>query len=228
MYVTSPNHFFDAAPIHVEEILENDIEVTSAVRTFSAGSILFREGDPSDYVYEVIEGVLRSSKILCDGRRQIISFGYPGDILGISHNCIYHSDCEAISPVKVRIHYLNVCSTDFAKTPDFCDLMLKHTASEMNNMQEHFMMLGRKSAIEKVASFLSVLMDRVGNESDGTLTFDLPMSRSDIADFLGLTIETVSRTLTALRKRGVIELPSAHQVIVLKRGALRSCAEQEE
>ena len=90
------------------------------------------------------------------------------------------------------------------------------------------MMLGRKSAIEKVASFLSVLMDRVGNESDGTLTFDLPMSRSDIADFLGLTIETVSRTLTALRKRGVIELPSAHKVVVLKKGALRSCAEQEE
>ena len=228
MYVTSPNNFFDASPIHAQAVQQNGVDGTSTVKVLAAGTNLFCEGDKSDHVYEVLEGVLRSSKVLFDGRRQIISFGYPGDILGISHDSLYHSDCEAISEVKVRVHHRNASTADYERAPEFFNLILKHAAAEMNNMQEHFMMLGRKSALEKVASFMVVLMERVG-KTDGQITrFDLPMSRSDIADFLGLTIETVSRTVTILRKKGVIELPKPHEIAVLKSAGLRSLAEQDE
>ena len=228
MYVTAPTHFFDAEPIMVQDLLDLGNGSKSMTRTVSAGTLLFCEGDESLQVYEIIEGVVRSSKMLCDGRRQIVAFGYPGDILGISHDCRYHSDCEAISDVKVRVHRKNACNSKVQDEPEFCNLLLKHTASEMNNMQEHFMMLGRKSALEKVSSFLTVLLDRVGEAREEGTAFSLPMSRSDIADFLGLTIETVSRTLTKLRKDGIIDLPNPHHVAVLKPGTLRACAEQEE
>ena len=228
MYVTSPNHFFDAEPVHIQNLLSAETNGRSITRTISAGNLLFCEGDESLQVYEILEGVVRSSKILCDGRRQIIAFGYPGDLIGISHDSRYHSDCEVISDVTVRVHRKNASNSSVYEEPEFYDRLLKHTASEMNNMQEHFMMLGRKSALEKVSSFLTALLDRVGEEKEGLAAFSLPMSRSDIADFLGLTIETVSRTLTKLRKDGVIDLPNPHQVKVLKSAALRAYAEQDE
>jgi len=228
MYVTSPNHFFAVEPAHVQKFLSAETGDRSITRTIQAGNLLYCEGDKSPQVYEIIEGVVRSSKILRDGRRQVIAFGYPGDILGISHDCRHHSDCEAVSDVKVRVHRKNACSSNVNDEPQFCSMLLKHTASEMNNMQEHFMMLGRKSAHEKVSSFLTVLLDRVGEKGEGCAVFSIPMPRSDIADFLGLTIETVSRTLTKLRKEGVIDLPNPHQVKVLKLAALRACAEQNE
>ena len=99
---------------------------------------------------------------------------------------------------------------------------------EISNMQDHFMMLGRKSATEKVASFLSVLAERVGEPIGNYHQVDLPMSRSDIADFLGLTTETISRTLTQLRKCRIIALDSIHTVIILKPDALRAMAQSED
>ena len=131
MYVTSPNHFFGSEPILSNEAFKIEGDDMSAVRTLEAGSVLFCEGDQSDCVYEVLEGVLRTSKILCDGRRQIIAFGYPGDLIGISHDREYHNDCEAVSQVKVRVHYHNVHNADFAKSPEFCNLVLRHTITEM-------------------------------------------------------------------------------------------------
>lgn len=228
MFVTAPNHVFDAAPLHATAIVAKNFESGAATRTFHSGDPVFCEGDDSLFVYEVVEGVVRTSKILCDGRRQIISFGYPGDLIGISHDCRYHNDCEAISEVVVRVHRKNACSASITSDPQFCDRLLKHSAGEMNSMQEHFMMLGRKSALERVASFLIVLMERVGTREESGTAFDLPMSRSDIADFLGLTIETISRTLTRLRKEGVINLPNAHHVVVQRSEQLRNLAERDD
>lgn len=228
MFVTAPNHFFDAVPLHATAILAKDFGNDAVTRTFHPGDLVFCEGDESLFVYEVVEGVVRTSKILCDGRRQIISFGYPGDLVGISHDCRYHNDCEAISEVVVRVHRKNACSASVTSDPEFCDRLLKHSAGEMNAMQEHFMMLGRKSALERVASFLIVLMERVGAKEENGVAFDLAMSRSDIADFLGLTIETISRTLTRLRKEGVIDLPNAHHVVVRRSEHLRNLAERDD
>lgn len=227
MFVTNPNQFREATPLHAAALLAKNDPVDAPTRIIQANEPLFCEGDESLVVYEIVEGVVRSSKILCDGRRQVISFGYPGDIIGISHDCRYHNDCEAISKVIVRPIRKNVCSPTATTDPQFCQRMLSYAAAEINSMQEHFMMLGRKSARERVASFLVTLMHRVGNRGDGGIAFDLPMSRSDIADFLGLTIETISRSLTQLRKDGVIDLPNAHHVIVRRTSTLRELAESD-
>ena len=227
MYVTSPVNYFESAQPTPQTWSEEVASDISHVNTIHAGHHLFCEGDDADFVYKIIEGVVRTSKVLMDGRRQVMTFGYPGDIVGLSHDTLYHSDCDAISEVKVRVYRKNTFNASFNNEPDFCNQMLKHAATEVNNMQEHFMMLGRKSALEKVASFLVVLLDRVGEKRDCTTCFDLPMSRSDIADFLGLTIETVSRTLTKLRKDGVIDLPTPHKVCVCKTSVLRDLGESD-
>lgn len=227
MYVTSPVSIYRGAmsfPGPEDGKLSN---CASHIYRVEAGKSVFREGDSADYIYEILEGVVRSSKVLCDGRRQVMSFGYPGDILGLSHDCHYHSDCDAVSDLRLRVFKRNACSVNTAKDPAFSDQLLKIAAAEVSSMQEHFLMLGRKSAVEKIASFLVALLNRQGEKVEGHICFDLPMKRSDIADFLGLTIETVSRTLTKLRKDGVIELPTAHKVCVVKPQLLCELAERD-
>ncbi len=226
MYVTSPINIYGNAELITSRFLAQDAALLSHVSHVDEGQPLFCEGDDADYIYEILEGVVRTSKLLSDGRRQVLSFGYPGDLVGLSHDRLYHSDCEAVSDVKLRVHHRNASSASFSKEPEFGSELLRFAAAEMNNMQEHFIMLGRKSATEKVASFLVTLLDRVGEKRECKCCFDLPMSRSDIADFLGLTIETISRTLTKLRSDGVIELPTKHRVCVCKPNVLRDLAEQ--
>lgn len=226
MYVTSPVHLFEDAELISTRFLTAETDRFTHITQLSGGQALFREGDEADYIYEILDGVVRSSKLLCDGRRQVVSFGYPGDIVGLSHDRLYHSDCEAISKVRLRVHHRNAFNASFRSEPEFGNTLLRFAAAEMNNMQDHFIMLGRKSATEKVASFLVTLLDRVGETRGGKSYFSLPMSRSDIADFLGLTIETVSRTLTKLRVEGVIALPKKHRVCVCEPKRLRQLAER--
>ncbi len=227
MYVTSPVGIFENSEIVLPRFVEAETAKHWHFRTAEAGHRLFCEGDDAKYIYEIVEGVVRTSKLLFDGRRQILSFGYPGDLVGLSHDCFYHSDCEAVCDVKLRVHHKNACNTSIETEPEFGKKLLKFAAAEVNNMQEHFIMLGRKSATEKVASFLAALLDRVGEKDRSRTCFDLPMCRSDIADFLGLTIETISRTLTRLRADGVIELPKKHRVCVRNPAILRALAERE-
>lgn len=227
MYVTAPHNFLDADQVVNKLLLENEKSPHASIKSVNAGSMIFCEGDESRFVYEVVGGVVRTSKFLCDGRRQVISFGYPGDLIGISHDCRYHSDCDAVSDVKLHVHHKNACSAEVLNDPVYCEKLLRQTAAEVTSMQEHFMMLGRKSSIERVASFLNTLAKRVGSEESGQIGFDLPMSRADIGDFLGLTIETVSRAFTRLRKSGVIELPNPHRVCVLHPDTLADLAERD-
>ncbi len=226
MYVTSPINIFENAELISTPVLAAESDRLCHVTQLSDGHSLFHDGDEADFIYEILEGVVRTSKLLCDGRRQVLSFGYPGDIVGLSHDRLYHSDCEAVCDVKLRVHHKNAFNASFGKEPEFGSLLLRFAAAEMKNMQEHFIMLGRKSATEKVASFLVTLLDRVGEDRECMTCFSLPMSRSDIADFLGLTIETVSRTLTKLRLEGVIHLPNKQRVCVNKPNRLRELAER--
>jgi len=227
MYVTSPINPCDSE-IRFSRTFENEVQPSwSQLRTFYPGESLYYEGDDAEYIYQIVEGVVRSSKVLVDGRRQVLNFGYPGEMMGLSHDRFYHSDCDAVSEVKVRVLQKNAHKLDFAETPEFCALLLKNAAAEVNNMQEHFIMLGRKSAIEKIASFLVAIMDRHSEANGCKKCFDIPMMRCDIADFLGLTIETISRNLTKIRKMGIIEMPKAHRVCVCKPDDLRKLAESD-
>jgi CRP-like cAMP-binding protein len=196
-------------------------------RYLKSGKYLFREGDAAKRIYEVISGVVRLTRVMENGRRQVIAFGYPGDIVGFPCGAEYHTDCDILIDAKVIAHRREALESGNID-PALHSRLLEATLSEISGMQDHFMMLGRKSASEKVASFLCVLADRVGSPVGNYTQLGLPMDRSDIADFLGLTTETVSRTLTQLRKCKVIAIDNIRTVIILKPEALLALAEGDD
>jgi CRP-like cAMP-binding protein len=185
------------------------------------GGYLYFEGDHVDWLYQVTSGVLRLTRLLEDGRRQVIAFGYPGDIIGFPANGQHHTDCESLTDARLqpfRRAHLESGEGD----PALHGALLQAALREISAMQDHFMMLGRKSATEKLASFLCVLSERVGEDLGIYRQITLPMSRSDIADFLGLTTETVSRTFTQMRKSKIIVIDNNHTIIIQKPTALLS------
>ena len=194
-------------------------------RSLEAREPLVREGDDTCFFYEVLHGVVSSYKIFADGRRQIISFAFPGDLIGFSHGNAYRYNCEAISPARVRAIPKTSLLRSIRERPEIGEKLLALAALEVAYVEDHSINLGRKSALERIASFLVSLVDRAGYGDSRSISMQLPMSRLDMADFLGLTIETVSRSLTKLRTRGVIELPHATTLVIEDLDRLRELAE---
>ncbi|SNR84926.1 CRP/FNR family transcriptional regulator, anaerobic regulatory protein/CRP/FNR family transcriptional regulator, nitrogen fixation regulation protein [Puniceibacterium sediminis] len=196
-------------------------------RQHAAGTHLFREGDHAANVYEVKSGVLRLTRVLENGRRQVIAFGLPGDIIGFPNGDLHHTDCDVIATAEIITHRRSALETSEGD-PETHQRLLRAALREISAMQDHFMMLARKSAIEKVASFLIVLSQRTGVPIGNYTTFSLPMSRADIADFLGLTIETVSRSFSLLRKNGTIALETPQTVLVRDMQSLLDLSESTD
>ena len=192
---------------------------TTRPSRYSAGAHLFYEGDPADYVYEIQSGTVRLTRVLENGCRQVIAFGLPGDIVGFPDGGLHHTECDALTPVAVIAHRRTALEAGQGD-PKTHQRLFHAALREISAMQDHFMMLARKSALEKVASFMIALSQRTGTRSGTDTTVDLPMSRADIADFLGLTIETVSRTFSQLRKLGAIVLETPQTVLVRDNAAL--------
>lgn len=200
----------------------------SPVCKLSKHEMLFSEGDAGGRYYEVLDGVVCSFRILHDGRRQILSFSYPGDIVGIGHEQGCKCSCEAIKGATLRRIPAAATQTSIEAQLELTRKLLDVAKTELAGMHDHFVMVGRKSSIEKIASFLLALARRGGHEDARSVTFQLPMTRTDIADFLGLTIETVSRRLTTLRKLGVIDLPQITTVHVRDMDRLEELAEVDD
>jgi CRP/FNR family transcriptional regulator len=221
MYVTASPSIYD--DFIIARTPEPSIAKQTTV-TIKPGKHLFLEDDPADLIYEVSCGVLRLTRIMEDGRRQVIAFGYPGDTVGFPSNGRYHTDCDALVPTTLIVHRRS--DLESAKgDPNVHLRLLRAALREISGMQDHFMMLGRKSSIEKLASFLTVLSARVGEPLGEFTQIALPMTRADIADFLGLTTETISRTFTQLRKSQIIAIDHVNTVIILKPVALRAIAQ---
>jgi CRP-like cAMP-binding protein len=195
-------------------------------RRLAIGANVYREGDEATHIYEVKTGILRLTRVLANGRRQVISFALPGDVIGFPNGKNHHTDCDVLESCEVTIHPRAALDAG-ARDPETQQRLLKAALREISAMQDHFMMLARKSALEKVASFLMVLADRIGTPHGNHISIDLAMKRADIADFLGLTIETVSRTITQLRASAIIALHSAQTVIILDPAALAEAAETD-
>ncbi|UWR21836.1 helix-turn-helix domain-containing protein [Sulfitobacter sp. S190] len=215
MYVTTPTEF---AETYCVTPLQS-ARTQAAAAHLKSGACLYFEGDEVVWLYQVTSGVLRLSRMLADGRRQVIAFGYPGDVLGFPSDGLHHADCEALTDAvlqPVRRAHLETGDGD----PALHTALLQAALREISAMQDHFMMLGRKSASEKLASFLCVLAERVGEQRGTCKQITLPMSRSDIADFLGLTTETVSRTFTQLRKSRIIAIENNNTIIIRRADAL--------
>ena len=192
-----------------------------------AGTYLFREGDPVSRLYRVKSGVFRLTRMTECGRRQVIAFAYSGDILGFPCEGFTHSDCDALT--NAQLSSFSATHLDDAKAhPELHRALLDAALREISDMQDHFMMLAKKSAIERVATFLCALADRIGEPIGSRTTFKIVMPRADIADYIGLTTETVCRSLTQLKKCGVIKIDNIQTVVILKPQTLRALAEGDD
>jgi CRP-like cAMP-binding protein len=190
------------------------VELAGARMSFAKDAEIYGENEPADYIYKVLSGSVRVYKILQDGRRQIEAFYFPGDVFGMELGAHHVSSAEAVSPTAIAVVRRSALMAAAAKDPDVSNRLWTHTAQELEQARRHAMLLV-KTAQERVASFLIGISNRLAGDA-----VELPMSRQDMADYLGLTIETVSRTLTQFQQKSAIELATSRRMIVRNRQAL--------
>jgi CRP/FNR family transcriptional regulator len=178
----------------------------------AAGETFLDEGDPATHFFNLIEGAVKVFKLLPDGRRQITGFLFAGDLLGLAFNDSYTYSAEAITAVKLCRFPRRQLESLLDRFPKMEKRLLAMASNELAAAQEQMMLLGRKTAHERIASFLLSLARRERRRDRDGHRLHLPMTRTDIADYLGLTTETASRVFTSLRKRGTIELDAADSV----------------
>ena len=195
-------------------------------RVLTPGESLIWEGDDSVLVANVIEGVLKLSTGTEDGREQIVGMVFASDFIGRPFGKTTGHGVTALTEAKVCVFNRRDFDAFAREHPALEHKLLQRTLDELDRTRRWMLLLGRKSASEKVASFLLEMTNRVAvpgcedHEAPGSVRVDLPVSRQQIADVLGLTIETVSRQFTRLKSEGVIDLPSRREVVVLDRAAL--------
>jgi len=196
------------------------VAAMSALLSLAPGEELYSEGDRADSIYEVISGMLRVYRVLPDGRRQITGFLSAGHLAGLAHHglCLYTID--AVTSATLCRYPAARLDDMFDQVPGFARRILAATSDELRAAQDQMLLLGRKTAAEKIASFLLKMAAHQGNDDEALL----PMTRNDIADHLGLTTETVSRTLTRLKSRGTIALPTFERVEFRRRKELKELA----
>lgn len=193
-------------------------------RDLTPGQGLFDEEEKADFAYNLIEGTIRLYKLLPDGRRQITGFAIPGDFLGLASRGHYAYSAEAVSGAALCRFKLTDLQKLFKQFPAMEHRVLAIANDELAAAQDQMLLLGRKTPMEKVTSFLLTLskrLERVGRPRD---QLSLAMTRADIADFLGLTVETVSRTFSKLRAGKIIGLHTPDQVQILDHRRLQAIA----
>jgi CRP/FNR family transcriptional regulator, nitrogen fixation regulation protein len=185
---------------------------------YDRGTEIYGQAEPADYVYQVVDGAVRSHKLLSDGRRQIGAFHLVGDIFGLENGAEHRFTAEAIVDTTVRLtkrrSLEHVAESDATVALD----LLNMTTSNLQHAEDHMLLLGRKTSLERVAAFLLEMDHRL--TAAGVLA--LPMCRRDIADYLGLTLETVSRALSQLHSKGILNFlgQTQRQIVLLDRTRL--------
>lgn len=194
---------------------EGPLGLMGAPMRFARNHEIYGEHEPAEYLYQVISGAVRTYRMLDDGRRQVSAFYLPGDIFGVEAGDIHLSSAEAISDARVLVAKRNAVMTRAEHEKTLARQLWMLTVRELQRVQEHSLAL-IKSAEERVAGFL---LEMAGRNSAGAAV-ELPMSRQDIADYLGLTIETVSRTFTQFVQSGTIALETSRRIQLRNRPAL--------
>jgi CRP/FNR family transcriptional regulator, nitrogen fixation regulation protein len=199
---------FDSASNQIVSLLEF---------TYRKGTEIFGEKEPAEHVYQVKRGTVRSYKLLSDDRRQIGAFHLAGDIFGLENGERHRFTAEAVVATTVRMikreSLQAVAETDAVVARNLLSL----TTTNLEHAENHMLLLGRKTSLERVAAFLAEMDKRTGAD-----TMSLPMSRRDIADYLGLTLETVSRAVSRLHSQGVLNFlgNTQRQIVILDRQKL--------
>jgi CRP/FNR family transcriptional regulator, nitrogen fixation regulation protein len=177
---------------------------------------IYGEDESSEYVYQVIRGAVRTYKLLSDGRRQIGAFHLPGDVFGLDPGPSHRLTAEAITDTTVRLVKRRSLEAAAASNVRVAHNLWTMTASDLRRAEDHMLLLGRKTAMERVATFLLEMDRRLAKAG----MMALPMCRRDIGDYLGLTLETVSRALSQLNDQGVLLFSSARQIVLRNRQRL--------
>lgn len=195
---------------------------TAAPRSpFAPGAVLFRQGEPVRLVYRVLSGAVISYRLLSDGRRQVTGFHLPGDFLGLEAGVEHTTTAEALSRVDALAMERTELAGRAVTDVGLARALWQVTVRAFRRSEDHALILARQGATERVAAFLLDFAERMGRPE----IIDLPMTRQDIADHVGLTIHTVSRTLSQLQAQGLVEARSSRHVRLLQRHRLEGlCA----
>jgi CRP/FNR family transcriptional regulator, nitrogen fixation regulation protein len=205
-----------SAPVtHSADPLGQSMQLMGAMMAYPRNTEIFGENEPADYLYKVVSGSVRTYKILSDGRRQVGGFYLPGDIFGLEFAEEHSLSAEAITDAKVLVVKRSALNTLAGRDASVAQQLFALTGRELHRAQDRILLL-IKSAQERVASFLLEMGERAAQNN----IIDLPMSRQDIADYLGLTVETVSRTLTSLETAAAIEVSTSRRIVLRNRAAL--------
>jgi CRP/FNR family transcriptional regulator, anaerobic regulatory protein len=218
--VSASRHPVVPFPSPTEQPTLKDLFRGQPTETFAAGEALFWEGDEAGQIFDVLDGVLRIYRIMSDGRRAIMGFIHPGDVLGVSFQNRYLFTAEAVTEVKVRRFARGRFFAMVNESPALRPQLFAILCDEMCAAQDQMLLLGRKTAEERVVSFLVAIHRKSATGAE----IELPMSRQDMADYLGLTMETVSRMMTSLARRGLIAAGARHTVTLRKLTSLREIA----
>lgn len=186
--------------------------------TYHKDEEIYGEDEPAEYVYQVVTGAVRSYKLLSDGRRQIGTFHLPGDVFGLESGAMHRLATEAIIDTTVRLVKRKSLEQAAEVDVKVARKLWTMTAGELRHAEDHMLLLGRKTAMERVATFLLEMDRRLAVAG----MMALPMCRRDIGDYLGLTLETVSRALSQLHAQGVLGFSGARQIVLRNRQQLHN------
>jgi CRP/FNR family transcriptional regulator, nitrogen fixation regulation protein len=197
------------------------LERIGSRRSFVREEVIYSEGDPSDCWYKVVAGTVRITKMLADGRRHIAEFYISGDSFGYDNAVERLHSAEAVGEVVVMRYSWRATERLLDGNPRLARQLRDMTLRGLAHAQTRMVLLGRLTAQERVANFILEMFE----QRDATRAIDLPMSRTDIADYLGLTIETVSRALSGFKRDGIIAIPNVHRIELCDRYALKAIGE---
>lgn len=200
----------------------------ASYHTFESGQTLIWEEEAAEFISVLLEGCVVVYKLMQDGRRQVTGFLFPTDMIGLAADDRYAYTAQAINHVRIFQFPRSNLMALFSEMPDLARKVVCVASNELAASQDQMLLLGRKTAREKLVTFIEMLMRRNRMRGRNSLNVDLPMPRPDIADYLGLTVETVSRTFTALRKDGLLDLEGPNHLIVRNERALAEIAGIQE
>jgi len=199
-------------------ILTDALHQLGARKSYARNEEVYAQDDEVELLFQVVRGVVRTSRLTADGRRQVGDFYYAGDLFGLEPGPLHRFGAEALSDCEILVVRRSAVRA-FAGDAELDRAILAATHQEMERLQDHVVMLGRKSARERVGAFLMAIANRQSDEA-----CSLPMGRQDMADYLGLTIETVSRMLTQLQGEAIVEFPSTRSFQIRRWTALEALA----
>lgn len=210
-------------PMHApKDLCAAALQSIGSVCQFSRNQTIFSDGDAATSSYKVVSGTVRLVKLMPDGRRHVAGFRLAGDLFGIEWTNDYTLSAEAVVDVTAVRYSRSHLERLGEERADVRKQITDRLRNDLCEAHDHLISLGCQSARERVASFLQILARRVETEEGNAV--DLPMGRQDIADYLGLTIETVCRTLSDLKEARIIAIPNRHQIVVLNEERLEAAA----